>query len=447
MTQSMGNELMKEMPYYKTLKDFSLILKLYPLGSFTPEFMHVFEEYLSDFLIKNEKHISLEDLTYLLNLLALTKKRPVKILRTLSSILMISLDKDPTLLDPEYIATTVYSLNKLSYNDVDLYTKICDSLVELDPPVMMTIKRNTLVSLLTSLGQGRFLHQPLLDNLVSSVKDTMASRRPLSSSELACILITLAKLGYRPSALNDISRDFIIPNVTREQTSSDGVWIDYLWSLAFFNLVDKNHPLMKQVLDPSSLLVQSIQDKIRDGEVSCRTDLSKIFNIQAFYGSLQSSQKKRKSKSKTKEEVSDCLLEPPSRSQDCISFCKSVTDHLNYFVPKGSHMELGVKTNMGFNIDARFVISSDLKALSLEKVSSIPQGYHRINVLTASFRQTLLNHPTRPTGQVKMAAQLIKEVLGETVVVVTPTPFFSKNDSVQKVSFLQTLIKDAIYQV
>ena len=449
MTQALGNELAKQVPTYKTLKDFSLILKLYPLGSFTPEFMHVFEEYLLNFLEKSENDISTEDLTYLLNLLSSTKKRPIKILKTISTHLSNRFERCKLIdtLEAEHLAGTLFALNKLSYNDIELLTKLCDVLSNMDPSFVPNIKRNTFVSLLTSLGQLRFLHEPLLNQVMKSLPHIMTSRRAFGSPELACIFITLSKLGYKPKNLNDICQEYILPNVKQNKIRHESVWIDFLWSLAYFDQVDRSHPLMKEVLDPRSPFVKSIEDRVNDGDVSCRTDLSKILNIQALLLGSPSSQEKLVF---GQEERVDQLFEPPPRSQDCLAFSRNVTDTLNFFVPRGSHMELGVRTKLGFTIDARFVVSSDLKTLALDKFTSspvIPEGFHRVNILTASFRQSLLNDPTQASGQIKMAERIIKDVLRETTVVVTPSPFFSKNDTVQKVSFLQKLIREAIYRV
>lgn len=449
MTQAIGDELTRQMPSYKSLKDFGMILKLYPLGTFTPEFMHVFEEYLIDFLSKTKDSISTEDLTYLFNLLSGTKKRPVKILKIMSTALMIRFENSKetaNAMEAEHLAGLVFALNKLSYFDIPLLTKICDVLTEVEPSVVVEVKSNTIVTLLTSLGQIRFLHKPLMDKILKAVPEIMSSRKVLRSPELACLLITLSKLGYKPDGLDEICRDFILPNVKRSEVRLESVWIDFLWSLVYLDLVDKSHPFMKDVVNPSSSLVKSIEDRIREGEASCRTDLSKVLNMQALLLAPSSSSSSRLIL--TKED--DLVYEPPARSNDCQAFSASVTDTLNFFIPRGSHMELGIRTKLGFSIDARFVISSDMKTKSLDKLTSaskIPKGFHRVNVLTASFRQSLLNEPTEATGQVKMQARLVKSALKETVVIVTPNPFLSKNDSVQKVSFLQKLIKDAIYQV
>jgi hypothetical protein len=421
--------------------------------------MHVFEEYLVDFLGRNTNSIYSEDLTYLLNLLSSSKKRPIKVLKAVSDLLLTRLAHSsfqPE--EAEHLAGTLFCLNKLSYIDKELLEALCKNLTQVDPSVAVCIKRNTLVSLLTALGRFRWCHEPLLSRILNSVPDIMKSRRVLGSHELVCLLVTLSKLGYKPSNLKDIWEKNIRNNIVRDKISQESVWIDFLWALAFLDLAGKKDPLMKEVLDSSSPFVKSVELKVREGDVASRTDFCKILNIQGLLLGSPSSNGRRKrdpvtfGKQEEGGEGDKSLFEPPPRSQDCLSFSKNVTDTLNFFIPQGSHMELGIRTNLGFTIDARFVISADMKTLALDKVPSlpsllVPQGLHRVNVLTASFRHTLLNDPSQAAGQLKMYARIVREVLGETVVVVAPDPFSSKNDAVQKVSLLQKLIKEAIYQV
>ena len=436
---------------YEYIKDFCLILKLYPMKSFSPEFTHLFEDALLRFLSLPDQKFDLQDLTYLFYLISNTKRRPIKVMRRISELIVNDLVTDAgddrgarSKTKHENICLMIYGMFKTMFYDAPLLQKLCDILTA-DENKLKDVKRNTMTSLLISLGHMRFKHVPLLDLITSIVPAAASTRKHMNANEMMALVNTLARVNYRPAAFTDICVKHILPNVGLDLIPEEAC-IDFVWSLSFFNLADDH--IVGYLLNPSGRVMQRIKKKVINRDSAVWSDVSKLMNIRAVA---------------VHEMGFSCpeivlpvdRIEPAARSNDCTAFAATVIDTFNLFIPKGSHMETGIQSDLGFEIDARFCINACLKSMSLDEVrkltagnnGSLPDGYYMVNVLTGSFRTTLLNEGNEMTGQLELQRRLLKKVMKQPVLVVDSISLMSKSDAVARVNFLQELIRDSLVQL
>lgn len=455
MASVLGHNVSKSLDKYQDIKDFCLILKLYPMGSFSPEFMQLFEDALFRFLSLPDQRFDLQDLTYLFHLVSGTKRRPIKVMKRLSELIMSDtqvVDNERSKVKHEYICLMVYAMQKTMFLDVDLLQKLCDILTR-DSHRLVDVKKNTMTSLLIALGQMRFRHVPLMDAITSLIPLANTSRKPLNPNAMMALVNTLARINYRPPHLTDVCVKHVLPNVGLDLIAEEAV-VDFVWSLSFFKLADDH--IIGYLLNPNGRIMRRINDRIVCCDTKVWADVAKLQNIRSVAVNEMGF---------TCPELqlpvdSVCKV---CRSHDCSVFASTVIDTFNLFIPKGSHMQTGVTSEFGFEIDARFYINASLKTLSLDDVrrlqtaatsgdddvskGSLPDGYVLVNVLTASFRTTLSNESSGIAGQLELQRRLLKNVAKQAVVVVDAANLMSKSDAVTRVNYLQQLIRNALVQV
>ena len=127
--------------------------------------------------------------------------------------------------------------------------QLCDELVRHIEKVETT---PVLRSILTSLGQLKYLHIPLLDSILAwysaGVGAGADDKRAMSSKDMTTIVITLATLNHAPvhhSALLDhVSQQ--LKNMS--DTLPEHVWLDTVWSLTVLGKVTSEQ--LESVLNP-----------------------------------------------------------------------------------------------------------------------------------------------------------------------------------------------------
>lgn len=452
MAAVLGNNVSQTLDKYQNIEDFSLILKLYPMGSFSPEFTQLFEDALLRFLSLSDRKFDLQDLTYLFHLISGTKRRPIKVMKKISDLIVhdqVTNERtsyNRSKLKQEYIALMISAMSKTMFLDAPLLQKLCDILTA-EGYKLREVRKNPMTSLLIALGQMRFKHTPLMDTITAMAASLGGTRTPFNPNELMALVNTLARLNYRPPDFGNICVKHIIPNVGLDVIPEQAC-IDFVWSLSFFNLLD--HHILGYLLNPNDRILRSIRSRIAARDNSVWSDVSKLMNIRAVAVHEMGL--------RCPEIVLPVdKIDKPARSNDCTAFATTVIDTLNLFIPKDSHMQTGVMSELGFEIDARFCINASLRSLSLDQVKnmrakgdssdSLPDGYYTVNVLTSSFKTTLLNAGNEITGQLELQRRLIKNILKQPVLVVGTLNLMSKSDAVARVNYLQELIRDALVQL
>lgn len=456
------------------LSDFCLMLKLYPIGSFSPEFWQLFEESLLRFLSLPDQQFVVSDLTYLFHLISGTKRRPIKVLRRISDLIcdpdtrMDLLEHKPRGQKNDRIAgksitsgslsedlcLLIHSMCKTAFLDGPLLQHACDLLLRLQDRhlALRQVKRNTLTSCLIALGQMRFKHTGLLDAVTGSIPDTGSSRRPYHANELMALINTLAVVDHRPPDFEKVVQRFVIPVVTGSMDSiSDPVLIQFFWSLAYFNLLDSH--LVASILQPNGRIMSGIKNRVHQKDDSVWTEVAKLRQIRAVaVHEMGITDPKVVPQDDLLTDVSSDVRR--RRAGDATAFATSVTDSLNLFLPKGVSMQTNVPTELGFEVDARFCVNVSLKALRLEewvenKDGKLPDGFQVLNLLTCTFRSCLLS-PTseaearQPVGQMLLQQRLLKKACNQSVVLIDDLSFVSKADAVARVNYLQQKIRQTV---
>ena len=127
--------------------------------------------------------------------------------------------------------------------------KLCEELVHLIEKVETT---PVLRSILTSLGQLKYLHNPLLDSILAwysaGIRAGADDKRAMSIKDMTTIVITLATLNHAP-----VQHSALLDHVSQElkhvsDTLPEHVWLDTVWSLTVLGKVTSEQ--LESVLNP-----------------------------------------------------------------------------------------------------------------------------------------------------------------------------------------------------
>ena len=133
----------------------------------------------------------------------------------------------------------------LLFQDKDTAEKLCNEMVVKVAEVEAT---PVLRSLLTSLGQMKYLHTPLLEAIMTwYTKDLEAETRRMEVRDMTTLLITLATLDHVP-----IEHSGLVDTIVKElgdasSSLPENVWLDTVWSLTVLGKV--THEQLESVLN------------------------------------------------------------------------------------------------------------------------------------------------------------------------------------------------------
>ena len=136
-------------------------------------------------------------------------------------------------------------IKNFNLKDQGTAEKLCDELVHHIEKVETT---PVLRSILTSLGQLKYLHTSLLDSILTWYSAGIGAGWVMSSKDMTTIVITLATLNHAPvqhsALLEHVSQQ--LKNVS--DTLPEHVWLDTVWSLTVLGKVTSEQ--LESVLNP-----------------------------------------------------------------------------------------------------------------------------------------------------------------------------------------------------
>ena len=221
--------------------------------------MHYYPEHLSEqFITKLEDRIAelgdsmaADDLALVLKTLGKRSRRNLPLLRILSYHLL----KRRSELSLKLLSDCMFSLNQLTFKDTELLEGLCDlaeqkisnletgEMSDVTPEQQVMLAR----SMLTSIGQLKFLHIGLLDSLCALLTLKLDGRENfVKNRDLTTFLLTTAILNYCPKNSAKLY-EAVIQNLSQSklqeelQGKSEVMWLNIVWSMAILNKAPHHH--------------------------------------------------------------------------------------------------------------------------------------------------------------------------------------------------------------
>jgi hypothetical protein len=218
------------------------------------------------------------------------------------------------------------------------------------------------------------------------------------------------------------------------------IWVDIVLSTAILDLLTPK--LAESVFEPTFL------DKFKTRKNSDQDIVKlKLMNIKAV-SEIELGM--------TLEVPLDYLdFSLPLKSSDVRTFKKSVLSVLENFIPTQKFMETNIKSSVGAQIDAEFIVNDSLKPLPISEYGTrshdmrdvdlkpLPEGFRRVCLLSLGFKDCLLNDPEL-VGFNSLVMRLLKRK-GFVVMIVSQNDFQPKMTAVNKVVLLQKMIKEVLH--
>merc|ERR1719427_664654 len=204
---------------------------------FSPQFVAKLEDRIADLV----EEIPPGDLSLILSELGRKKRRNVPLLKSLT----FYLTKHKNMLDIKQISDCLFALNHLSYKDQATLERLC---CQLESLIQDTDSSAVLRSLLTSLGQLKFLHSPVVDRIMAWHQARPVDNIPMATKDMTTLLMTCATLNH-----NSLQHSSLLEDLSSQLTHTDGqpehVWLDTVWSLTLLGMATHHH--LQSVLTPT----------------------------------------------------------------------------------------------------------------------------------------------------------------------------------------------------
>eukprot|EP00092_Neocalanus_flemingeri_P004491 GFUD01004831.1.p1 GENE.GFUD01004831.1~~GFUD01004831.1.p1 ORF type:complete len:656 (+),score=214.52 GFUD01004831.1:71-2038(+) len=363
----------------KELKDGKLFVSLlHYVELFSPQFVAKLEDRIADLM----EEISPGDLALILAELGRKKRRNVPLLKSLT----FYLTKHRNMLDIKQISDSLFALNQLSYKDHDTLERLCS---QLENHIQDTESSPVLRSILTSLGQLKYLHTPVVDRIMAWYQARLDNNIPMTMKDMTTLLITCATLNHNPVQHSSLL-EHISQHLTQDLAQPDQVWLDTVWSLTLLGRVTPLH--LESVLSPAfhTSLLYNTSNKTVGSTL-------KLLNINAaaklLYPAYQGP---------TIKVAEDALLKDikVSPSLAKVQLTQSVMEAFSTLFPPPRLLRTNVNTLLGCVAEGEFVCDTSGKPLlvqdlsdnfgSAEPVKPLPPNAHRMALVTASFQDCLI---------------------------------------------------------
>lgn len=402
------------------ISDASDVLKLLENGNnFSKEFLTKVEERT----LEISENMNMPEIVAMFSALSQQSRRPKSLLRALSYHLSHMSEK----LSIRQSIDLFYALNILHFPDTTLLEKITnDSLSEI--PTLTNVSH--ISAFFTNCGKMKWRHTALLEACCKWMSNHLSE---VKSYHASSSILALARLNYTPNEMSTLT-ELLVAKIEPSSLTTD-VWLDIVWSLCL--LAKVNQEQLKSVLKAS--FYKPLIDL--EGFSSYKNKL-KMQNINAI----------AKLEFPSAELHSEDIIHHIETSEVDKNESKAILDALNIFMPTGKFLATKLNTNMGFLIDAEFIVNNDGKPISLVEygiragldrdLKPLPKNCHRFAILIWTFHDVTLNSIVA-SGTSSLAVRLLKK-LDYRVIEIFPGEFDASLTTVKKVQFLQQKIKDEI---
>ena len=302
------------------------------------------------------------DLAAILKALAMSKRRNVPLMKALS----FYLTKHRGLLDIKQLADALFSLNRLSFRDPVTLETICS---ELENKLADTGAEGAAVirSVLTSLGQTRFLSTSLMDAICLWYQ----SREKVEPRDMVTLLVTLSNLNYKPPAHMEMLKQFassLEPGPFRSLKRYELVWLDVVWAMVSLDLV--NHFHLDSVLNSSfhNLLLYSGDNKNMAASL-------KLLNINAAAKLLHPDYQGPVLNVEEDPLLRDMKISPGLPK---VQLRQKVLEAFASIAPPPRFLNLDVNSLLGCQIDGELVCDSKGSPLPVIELNKTPEGASKV---------------------------------------------------------------------
>lgn len=187
-----------------------------------------------------EKPLAEQEITWFLHRISLTKRRPKQLIQYLVNGLI---EKDFKHLDHKILISLINSLASLSYLSVHLMSKIINHLIKTD--LTSKINKFDFNSLMKSFIILRYDPEELFHYLANDI-DLFKDK--LGTKCLMNLVSTMAFFNYSNEIATDLLNHQTFKEIDIDLIKDSVLSIEYLWSLAFYESLDKI-PLDQLTLD------------------------------------------------------------------------------------------------------------------------------------------------------------------------------------------------------
>jgi len=412
------------------IKDGSLFVSLlHYIELFSPQFIAKLEDRIADLV----EEINPGDLVSILSELGRKKRRNVPLLKSITYYIV----KHKNLLDIKQVSDCLFALKQLSYKDRTTLDLLCSQLETL---IQDTESPAVLRSVLTSLGQLKYLNTPVLDRIMDWHKDRLEKNIPMSSKDMVTLIMTCATLNYsqNTSFLQQISQ-----NLSQEPGQPDYVWVDTVWSLALLGIATHQH--LESVLNHAfytSLIYNTSNTR------TTHAAAPKLLNINAAAQLLYPDYTGPSIKVAEDEFLKDFKI---SSGLSKVQFSQSVLEAFSTLFPPPRLLRKDVPTMLGCVAEGEFVCDSSARPLPVQELSNnfgtsqpektLPEGAHRMVISTASFQDCLIGGEV--SGITAFNTRLI-EAAGYKVFLVKYTDWDPKSKLLTKAKMLDERLKQVL---
>jgi len=405
---------------------------LYYNDQFSPQFLSKLE----DRMIEVVEDLSPGDIVLILNQLAKKKRRNIPLLKST----FFYICKHKNMLDVKQLSDCLFSMNALSFKDVNTAEQLCN---ELSSHIENVESSPILRSVLTSLGQLKYLHMPLLDKILlwfSTCIDGKHETRTISTKDMTSLVITLATLNFSPDQTSHTSVLDYVAKELGDATNSlpEHVLLDVVWSLTVLGKV-KNDQL-EAVLNPTfyNVILYHNNNKQIGSTLKLQSINSAAKLLHPDY------------KGPHLNMADDALLRnikiPLGNAK--LKYNQSVLEAYSSICPAPRMSNLNVNTLHGFVAEADCVLDSECRPIPIAEYGNnfgnsqpskeLPSGGQRLALLTATFQDCLLGGEL--SGLMSFNVRLL-ERLGYKVLIIKYTDWPAAENLVSRVRLLDERIK------
>jgi len=388
---------------------------------FSPQFLAKLEDRLAEL----SEDFPPAELAAILKALAVSKRRNVPLLKALT----FYLTKHRGLLDIKQLADALFSLKQLSFKDPVTLEKICS---ELEVKVVNTGEEGGAVlrSILTSLGQLRYLSTGLIDAICSWYQ----GREKVEERDMVALLVTLSNLNYKSPRHTEMLQKFassLEPGQFRHLNRYEMVWLDVVWAMVALDLA--NHSHLDSVLNSSfhNLLLYSGENKNMGASI-------KLLNINAAAKLLHPDYRGPVLNVEEDPLLRDLKISPGLAK---VQLRQKVLEAFASIAPPPRFLNLDVNSLLGCQIDGELVCDTKGSPLPVVELTTLPEGTSKVALMVASFQDCLINGSE--AGATALNVRLL-QADGYKVMMVRHDMLQPDMTVVARVKFLELVLQNAL---
>merc|ERR1719318_2261754 len=387
---------------------------------FSPQMLARLEDRIADLV----EELTPGELVRILTELGRKKRRNIPLLKSIT----FYLTKHKNMLGIKETSDCLFALNQLSFKDPVTLQMLCSQLEIL---IKDTETPAVLRSVLTSLGQLKYLSPPVMDRIMDWYKDRLST---MNTKDMTTLVLTCASLNYNPvqgrSLLEHMSKSLRRDSVQ----SQDQVWLDTVWSLAVLGCAAPHH-------------LESVLSSAPGTTFNPGTTL-KLLNINAAATLLCPDYTGPTLKVEETSQLKDIKVVPsPAKTL----YTQSVMEAACTLFPPPRLLRKDVSTLLGSTVEGEFVCDSSARPLPVQELSdnfgssepekAFPVGAHRLALVAASYQDCLIGGNL--SGNTAFNIQLI-EAAGYKVLLVKYTEWQNSDKLVDKVKMLDNKLKKVL---